>query len=764
MSRTFLIGAGLLGLTLVPSVAAGQNLPGYDIVAFYKERLKEQQWLLKGAVELEQGDTKLYADEVEVFEGEDRIVARGNVVLTQGTSRIAADRVDYNTKTRLGTFHSASGIAAQQPGRPAIQSTGMVVPQAIGQDTDVYFFGETIEKIAPKKYKITNGGFSTCVQPTPRWELSADTIVLNVDDYTLLRQAIFNVKGVPMFYLPLFYYPTQEDGRATGFLLPTYSNGNVEGHTITNAFFWAINRSMDATVFHDYFSKTGGRIGTEYRYNLGGGSEGSITASGLDSRASSYLQNGTPVTVPAIRSYTANGSANHLFPGRFRLNAFVNYFSSVVSHQLYSADIYAASDSRRYYGANLVGGWRSYSLNATFDRTESFGSVSSSRIGGNSPRITLSRNERPIKARSPVYFSMRGEAVHLDSVTDNNGVIDDRSLWRFDFFPRIRYPIKKWTWFTVNTSASWRNTFDTRSLDRETRLPVDESFSRQYFTLQADAIGPVFARVWDTPNSGYAERFKHTIEPTLGVERTSFVDIDRTIHDGSNAVVGTTTVRYGLNNRFYAKRRIGQISQAQEIVTFSIAQSYYADSKAKLFDIRHNSNVTAPSAAAQSNFSDISLGARVATAPHISGDFRGEVDSKRIELRSISAGANYGVPQLLTTYMRWYQTFFVPGVNSPDSLVQSVNFGTNLQTRNNRYGVNYGGFYDIRRGQMVDQNIAAFYNAQCCGIAIQYRRAAGSPPNATSFVPAVNRFFLSFTLAGLGNFSPVGGMNQGGRR
>ena len=44
-----------------------------------------------------------------------------------------------------------------------------------GQDNDVYFFGETVEKIGPKKYKITNGGFSTCVQPTPRWDLHADT-------------------------------------------------------------------------------------------------------------------------------------------------------------------------------------------------------------------------------------------------------------------------------------------------------------------------------------------------------------------------------------------------------------------------------------------------------------------------------------------------------------------------------------------------------------------------------------------------------------
>src|SRR4029079_4800993 len=113
----------------------------------------------------------------------------------------------------------------------------IAAPQMTGQDTVIYFFGEKIEKIGAKKYRITNGGFSTCVQPTPRWELSADSVVLNVDHYTLLRQAILKVKGVPMFYLPVLYYPTKEDGRATGFLLPTYGVSTLRGQTIHNAFF-----------------------------------------------------------------------------------------------------------------------------------------------------------------------------------------------------------------------------------------------------------------------------------------------------------------------------------------------------------------------------------------------------------------------------------------------------------------------------------------------------------------------------------------------
>ena len=110
------------------------------------------------------------------------------------------------------------------------------------------FFGEKIEKIAPKKYRITNGGFSTCMQPTPRWDLHAGTVILNVDHYTVLTNAVLRVKGVPMFYTPILYYPTKRDDRATGFLMPTYGSSSLRGQSIHNGFFWAINRSQDATI------------------------------------------------------------------------------------------------------------------------------------------------------------------------------------------------------------------------------------------------------------------------------------------------------------------------------------------------------------------------------------------------------------------------------------------------------------------------------------------------------------------------------------
>ena len=125
------------------------------------------------------------------------------------------------------------------------------------QEADVYFYGEKIDKVGEKKYRVTKGGFTTCLQPTPRWKLTSGTVTVRLEHYALLTNSLMRVKDVPILYLPVFYYPVRKDDRATGFLIPTYGASTIKGQTLSNAFFWAISRSQDATFMHDWFSKTG---------------------------------------------------------------------------------------------------------------------------------------------------------------------------------------------------------------------------------------------------------------------------------------------------------------------------------------------------------------------------------------------------------------------------------------------------------------------------------------------------------------------------
>jgi len=743
------------------SPVAAQVLPNWNVIAEKQEQLGEKHGFLFGAVEIDNGDTKLYADQVEVLD-EEHAVATGNVVLTQGNNRIAAERAEFNLKTKLGTFYNAWGIANIQPPRPTAPPAGggIVVPTLTGQDNDVYFFGDKVEKIAYRKYRISNGGFSTCVQPTPRWDLTADTVVLNIDHYTFLKQAILSVKGVPMLYLPVLYYPTKEDDRATGFLIPTYGSSSVRGQSLHNAFFWAINRSQDATFLHDWYSKTGQGFGSEYRYNYGGGSDGTFRLYALNEHEASYVQSdGSVRESPAKESFMLDGGANQMLPGHFRARGRISYFSDITTNQTFSTNINTAASNTRSYGANVVGSGRTYSVNGTFERNEYFGTTTSSALTGSSPRVNVMRNERPLFDGSPLYFSVNGEAAHLDrSTKEEDVVIDDRSLSRFDVTPQLRYPFKRWQFMTVNTLFSWRDTFYTRSLDPVTQTVVSDDINRQYFSVSANVVGPAFTRVWNTPDRQYAEKFKHTIEPFFTAQRTSSIDeFDRIVQiDGTDIIYGgTTNLSYGLNNRLYAKRRAGQISRAVEIASIEIRQTYYTNPQASRYDPRYSTTLNSQ---LPNNFSPIAINGRVAPANSLNGSVGVEIDSRYKELRQLSANASYNWSTRLQTSVGWNKRFFIeqlPGFNTTADLNQAVTLSTNARTRDNRYGALYSMNYDVLRSTMIQQRTSAFYNAQCCGIAFEYQRY--NYGGLSYVVPSDHRFFLSFTLAGLGNFSPFNG-------
>jgi LPS-assembly protein len=727
----------------------------------------QKNWHFIGHVELVQKDTTIFGDDAWYYQEGNKFVATGNVVFAQGDNRISAERVEFDTETRLGTFYNASGISTVKPPKQSVRSGGVAPPPMPGQDTVVYFFGESIEKLGPRKYKIKNGGFSTCVQPTPRWDLNADTVILNVDHYTFLKQAVLRVKGVPMFYLPVLYYPTKKEDRATGFLLPTYGASSLRGQSIHNAFFWAINRSQDATLMHDWYSQTGQGMGSEYRYNFGGGDDGNFKAYLLNDHTPRLDANGVGQPSDNTRSFEIRGNANQLLPGHLRARANVNYFSSITTSQTFNTNIYDLSRNQRDFGGNVMGAWGGYSLNSTIDHREYFYSTTSSTLSGNLPRVAISRNERPLLG-TPLYFSAGAEYVHSLRSSNNEGVVTDTSLSRADFNPQIRYPFKKWQWFTVNTTATIHETYYSRSLTPKSDVAqtvTDQPLNRPVFALQANMLGPLFSRIWDTPENGYAQKFKHAIEPFLNMQKTFDVpNFDRVmITDGVDYYVGGATYNYGVNNRFYAKSKPpagapGALAQAREIASVELSQSYYTTPQQSLYDRNYQSNnVPGATETPASHFSAVALSVRAMPTNQITANMRAEFDSRYHSLRTISAGGGYSWANLVQATVGWSKRGFIPqlaGYNDPNYRDQSINSSTSVHTQNNQYGGIYSFSYDIFHKNMLQQRVSGFYNAQCCGLAFEYQTVNFG---SNSSVPSDHRFFMSFTLAGLGNFSPFNG-------
>jgi LPS-assembly protein len=701
-------------------------------------------------VQIDCDEMQFFADHIEHFKTEGRIVAAGNVVFVSGRNRIAAERMVFHTKTKTGTFYVAAGTATlRDTPDPGLFGT---------QEPDLMFRGEEVHKLGDRKYRIVRGAFTTCVQPTPRWELVSGSITLTLDEYALLTNSLFKVKNVPLMYLPIFYYPIQEDNRATGFLIPIYGTGTYRGQSISVPFFWAIGRSHDATMSYDWFSKGGQQYGGEYRYILAPGSQGHSTLSLLNQTA--ILGPTGSEVLPARKSYEIVGSLTQRLPRHLYAQARANYTSSITTRQLYQQDVYQSTNRTRGFGGNLTGAWNAYTLSVTADRSDTFDGTDSFTTYGALPRVSFGRGERPI-AGQLIYFGATSEFVTLlRSSTRNNVLGSDQGLSRMDVNSTVRIPFTRWPFLTANSAVSWRGTYWTESLD-DTRVQIPDAIGRKFFDFQTRITGPVFNRIWITPGNNYAEKFKHVIEPSLTIQRVTAIDnLDRIVPlEGVDFLVGSvTSLRYGLVNRLYAKKET-----SREILSVSMTQSYHTDARAAQRD-RDFQSTTYTADPTATKFTPLAFVFRGAPTPSLGVDFRTELHAKVHAFTTLAANGTFNGSWLQASG-GWSRRRFIPELSGFSAALAThyLNGSTSVRRAGGRLGGTYSFNYDLRRDTFLQQRYIGFYNAQCCGIVLEYQTFNYQGSSFGSLVPQDRRFNLSFTLAGIGTFSNLLGAFGGGQ-
>jgi len=705
-----------------------------------KSECKGDYCILTGQVELPLGtQTTLFADQIELFRDTNRVIAQGNVVFATAEGRLSSDRLEYDVASGTGTFRDATGLmslGAQADRR-----------QFGNQDADVYFYGETIERLGPRRYRITRGAFTTCVQPTPRWEVASGSVTLNLNEYATAKSTILRVKGVPVMYLPLIYYPIREDERATGFLLPTYGASTVRGQGLSNAFFWAINRSTDATFFHDWFTKAGQGAGAEYRYVATAQSMGDVRFYRFNREETTFVEGSQTQTLEKANSYEVTGNLNHALTRNIRGRARLDYFTDLVTQHLYNQNLYAATRNRRLIEAGLTAGFGPLMTSMLYQRSELFTAETSSQIYGSTPRV--SANLAPQRLfKAPVYASANAEYAVLPNRSISDGVlVADNGYTRLDVSPTMRVPMSRLTFLSVNTSAAYRATHYSRSAALSGVTTVDQPYLRQYATLRSEVVGPVFNRIWDL-EGGFAERIKHVIEPAFTVDFTSNIDdYFRTPSVGSDlgdfVVSNSTRVTYALTNRLFARgRSVDNVrGTTRELFTVGLQQTYYSNPQSGGYDSSYQST----SSRIPTDLSPLTLTTRLAPTAALDTNFRLEYDVTRgrgLQIVSIGGIAN-------GTAVSASANFSHNRLNplSPSTFVQAM---TSMRWLDGRATGTYNIGWDIGRSYIVTQGVMLSYLAQCCGLTMEFQKYDYGSLGTNLANATDTRFNLGFTLAGLG--------------
>lgn len=708
------------------------------------EQISADHVRLTGQVEIDTGSgMQFFADEIDIFSSPTlRLVASGNVVFTNPEGRIAAERAEFDIAEGTGTFYQASGILSL--------GATMDLAQFGGQEPDVYFYGDTIEKISTRSYRLTNGGFTTCVQPTPRWEVTSDSVVINLNSYAIARNILLRVKGVPLMYLPILYYPIKEGDRATGFLLPTYGSSTLRGQALSNGFFWAIGRSQDATFFHDWFTRTGQGAGAEYRYVASGGSYGTFRFYGLNQREAEFRQSGTVAILPAQSSYQFSGTGRQAIGTSVRLHQRLDYTSSLVTQQLYQQNLYQASNATRTIETGLAGTWGGLTTSALFQRTETFTGADTSQLYGGTPRVTASIAPQRLFGL-PVYGSVTNDFGYLPNRQITNGTVtSDRSLARLDVLPTLRAALSRLSFLTFNTSLSYRTTYYSRSADLAGRV-TEESVTRRYISLRSDVVGPVLSKIWDTPGSGFSERMKHLIEPTFALEYVPTISNSAgipTLTDSTDVIPGgATRLTYGVNNRLLYRARTldGSAGSTIQFLTVGVQQTFYLTPNASLNDTQYVSSSFRPKAV---DVSDVAFNVKVTPSARFDSTTRLEYNLQGEGLHVVTTGttAQLGLSSTTINYSRYRRR---PEAK-PES---SLSWSTALNLLEGRARGAYALTWDIGRAGILSQTVGISYLAQCCGIQADFQKFKYPQARADFPIASDRRFNVSFVLAGLGTFS-----------
>ena len=730
----FLVAA-LLVTVLLPITGRAQ-LPALDTdaeeIGIDAEQIsydqKNNTVVARGNVVVTRGDTELRADEVRLNRATNEAEASGNVRVTNPEGTITADVISLNLDDETGSLTRAE-VDARRGMRYSLR-------------------GERVEKGLGQSYHIENGQFTTChcADGPPSWSISGGDLRVDVGGYGILHDGTFNVLGVPILYIPRALIPIQRE-RQSGFLIPRFGASKLRGFQTVVPFYWAIDKSQDATVAFDL--ETSARVGLvgDYRYALSREAHGVIDASYFNESFRKEV-NTAPfeTTVPRNRWSVITENDQPLVGGS---KAYADVF--LVGDPLFLRDIntYAVDQPSSDVGirtlpftethAGILQLWNRLALRGEGTYYQNLEGESSQTLQ-RGPQMDLWGQQR---LAGPVLGQLNASFVDYQRASNVDGV-------RLDAEPALEVPLPLGRFGFGAVRGAFRETayhlFEQTVSQNGEVLPEDQT--RETVQLQAD-VNTILSRVYPVGLFGL-EKVQHTIEPQLSyLYIPSISQGNLPLWDGVDRINQRNLFTYGVTSRLIGKfsdseqpAHPGPLdSPIRELARLSLMQSV---------DIGRVIEPAQPPGTAD-HFSDVDIDGRVNPSRSLSMRFHLEYDSGNNSF--VAARIGFFIqdprPSRSKTDGSLLDTRTSAGVSYrflAGSALQEVD--TNLVVRLTDWaGILYTGRYDIVTNKFLDNFIGLRLLSLCDCWALDFAVVDRTNPHEVEAR-------AQLTLAGFGSSRP----------
>ncbi|HEY1272850.1 MAG TPA: LPS assembly protein LptD, partial [Terriglobales bacterium] len=730
--------------------------------------------------------------------------ADGNVVLDGGANdeHLKASHAKYNLRTESGTFDDVTGtIGVDTHGSHFVLTSS----------NPFFFTGRVVEKTGPNHYVVHKGTVTTCELPRPKWQFHAQKVTVDVTGDAKIYHSTFNIEGVPIFYFPFASQPVQRE-RQSGILIPNIGNSSRKGTVLGEAFYWAINRTMDLTAGTEYFSKRGWAPQGEFRVRPDEKSYADLTFfsvfdRGILQQVAQTPTPGNPNPPPIVEKVDQGGTnvrlnAESIFLYNFRAVADVDYLSSYVFRLAFNEIFSQAVNSEVKSVAFLSNTTNGFSSNALTEHYQNFESTSPGDVVTivHLPSFEGSSVERRI-GRSPFYWSYDAAAEGM--FRSEPGFRTAPLVGRFDVYPRLTMPLQLRGW-SVEPEIRVRDTFYTQQLQPSSSpggvgVADSDLINRKMLEGLVEIRPPALERTFGKPFWG--RKWKHVIEPRVAYRYVTGVDnFDRILRfDARDILSNTNEVEYGLINRIYSKRttdgpedcgpagmstlNIGgrphssripweqdgdgndDCSQptVREVVSWELAQKYFLDPTfggALVPGVRNMFTTTADLTGIAfltdaRRLSPLISRLRIQTTARSDAEWDLDYDIKKGRINASTALVNYRIGPFTLgggdSFLRLAGESLAPSsANAPQFFNQlRVVLGYGRPNKPGFSAATNIGF-DATQSFLQYGAAQTTYNWDCCGVTIEYRNFN------LGQVRHENQFRFTFSLANVGAFGNLG--------
>jgi LPS-assembly protein len=670
LSSTFMFFSMLGIFVWFTSVQGAAPPTPLYIQADYLERRPAENFLhFRGAVDIKYGESRVFADVVEVNTETGDGTAEGNVRFEDPQQQITAERAEFNLFSRVGTLYQATG---------SLQGKSLTSRKAQpAQPVTFYLVAERFDRESEERFHIRRGSITTCVGPDPAWQFKTRDSSVDVEGYAHLSHATFWIKNVPVFYTPYLIYPTKTE-RATGLLPPGFGSSDKLGFFLDNRFFWAINEQSDTTIGVDYWSKRGIRPSLEYRYILSEIDRGQFNALFLND------------DLTGVQYWKVDGTSVQNFPGQIR---------GLLALDLMSRDNY----DRTFNVENLVLRTRR-EANSSLSFIRNWQNVATGLQARQLVDVENREDERLMRYPDLGFnllptplpwepFTVGLGALGTNFRFDRTASLGDLDERRFILRPQLDGTFAYRPWLAITPFLGLQETvFDLSGQGTETQSVA---------IMGAEIRGPQFFRIYGGQTGS---RYKHLVEPSITYHWIPHFS-EKTLRqpfDIFDDIFPRNDFMFSITNRLYGQTATAEGTvETREFALLRISQG---------LDMTGQRGEAFTQIAPGPFFADLSLEARARLTSTLT--LRADVayDHTQDHFDIANAGLTFQPLSL------W--TLFLERRFRRDPNVDFINGGFGL-TLPKGWNLTYSTGYNVRDKQFAGSAIQALYHSQCWSVSLQ---------------------------------------------